>query len=343
MKKINRREYLKSMGATAGVIAGAKLDVFAQRDQSDSALKSSSRNHTQDTPRIFVESGNPNQFDLQAPQVKLVFYGLAAIWRNSDGHGLVGFHSKASTKHQHRLMIKAWRREGTAPCTQIGTTEMVPPGANLDLEIFRPDIFNGVFYFQPALTNGQMHDNDFRWMMNLEGDKWYNQTLTRKPVHAPILKVTNGLFHTIMKTKSTFRRQKPDGSNVLYLGNIASYVGTNIYLQTGGHVNLSWPAHLIECPQAPNVRYEIHFINHCNRAGTPVECSFRPYSTDKTERSDFYMHFDGIDLPADSELELIIAQGATGDSAPICGSPISDESPCSAVGYGGTAGFPSYP
>lgn len=343
MKKINRRDYLKSMGATAGVIAAAKLDVLAQRDQSDSASGSSSLKHTQDSPRIFVESGNVNQVDLQVPQVKLVFYGLAAIWRNADGHCLVGFHSKASAKHQHRLMIKAWRREGTAPCTQMGATEMVPPGVNLDLEIIGPDVLNGVYYFQPALANGQMHDNDFRWMVNLEGPSWYNQTLRRKDVHGPILRVTNGLFHTIMKTKSTFRRQKPDGSNFLYLGNIASYVGANIYLKTGGHVNLSWPGHLIECPQAANVRYELHFINHCKRTGTTVDCDFKPYSTDKTERSDFYMHFDGIDLPPDSELELVIAQGGTPDSAPICGSPISDESPCSAVGYGGTAGFPSYP
>ena len=228
-------------------------------------------------------------------------------------------------------------------CAQMGTTELVPPGASLDLDIVRPDVLNGVYYFQPPLTNGQMHPNDFRWVVNLEGENWYNQTLNRKNVHNPILKVTNGLFHTIMKTKSTFRRQKPDGSGFRYLGSIASYVGTNIYLQTGGQVTLSWPGHIITCAQAANVRHELHFINHCQKSGTTIECEFKPYSTDKTERSDFYMHFDGIDLPPSSELELIIAQGATGDTPPICGEAASDESPCSAVSYAGTAGFPSYP
>lgn len=342
MKKMNRRDYLKSMGATAGVIAAAKLDVFA-RDQTASTLKSSSAKQTEDTPRIFVEAGCVSQFNLQAPQVKLVFYGLMAIWRNADGHCLVGFHSQASAKHQHRLMIRAWRREGTMPCTVWRPPEMVPPGVTLDLDIIQPDVLNGVFFFQPPLTNGQMHDNDFRWVVNLEGPNWYNQTLGRKPVHKPILKVTNGLFHTIMKTKSTFRRQKPDGTGFRYIGSIATYVGTNIYLQTGGNVTLSWPGHEIPCPQAANVRYEIHFINHCKRVGTTIDCEFRPYSNDKTERSDFYMHFDGIDLPPNLEYELVLAQAATPDSPPICGEPISDESPCSAVGYGGPAGFPSYP
>jgi len=324
------------MGATAGVIAGAKLDVFAQRDQS------SSPKHRKDTSKIFVETG-VNQFDLNSNEsVKLVFYGLSAISRNDDGHCLIGFHSKPTAKHQHRLMIKAFRKVNGV-CTQMGTTEMVPQGANLELEIIRPDVLDGVYFFQPPLTNGQMHNNDFRWVVNLEGDNWYNQTLNRKPVHSPILRVRNGLFHTIMKTKSTFRRQKPDGSGVRYLGSIANYVGANIYLQSGGQVNLNWPGHIITCAQAANVKYELHFISHCKRSGTMVDCEFKPYHIDKTERSDFYMHFDGIDLPSDSEYEMIIAEGATGDSPPICGSGISDESPCSAVSYAGLRGFPSYP
>ena len=344
MKKINRREYLKSMGATAGVMAAAKLDVLAQRDQTASALRSSPQKHTEDTSKIFVEPG-VNQIDLQSSQsVKLVFYGLMAIWRNADGHCLIGFHSTPSVKHQHQLMIRAWRKEGNMPCTQMGTPAMVPPGAYLDLEITRPDVLNGAYFFQPPpLANGQMHDNDFRWVVNLEGESWYNQTLPRKNVHRPILKVTNGLFHTITKTKSTFRRQRPDGSGVRYLGSLADYVGANIYLQSGGQVTLNFPGHVIQCPQAANVKYELHFESHCKRSGTAIDCEFRPYSTEKTERSDFYMHFDGIDLPSTSEYELIIAQGATGDTPPICGNRVGDESPCAAVSYAGTRGFPSYP
>ncbi|HEX7773372.1 MAG TPA: hypothetical protein VF435_13185, partial [Pyrinomonadaceae bacterium] len=98
MKKMNRRDYLKSMGA-AGVIAGAgKLDVFAQQGKKI------------DTSRIFGQSG-ASQFDLLATaSVKLVFYGLMAMWQNAQGHCLVGFHSEPSTKHKHRLTIKAYKK-----------------------------------------------------------------------------------------------------------------------------------------------------------------------------------------------------------------------------------------
>src|SRR5262245_4805963 len=150
MKKINRRDYLKSLGATAGVIAGAaKLDVFAQRHQTASTLSSSSPKHREDTSKIFVETA-VNQFDLTPNEsVKLVFYGLMAMWRSPEGHCLVGFHSKPSTKHQHRLMIKAFRKGANGVCEQMGTTEMVPPGADLDLEITLPDVLNGAYFFQP--------------------------------------------------------------------------------------------------------------------------------------------------------------------------------------------------
>lgn len=337
MKKINRRDYLKGMGATAGVIAGtANLDVFAQNDQKTK----------KDTSKVLVQTG-VRKYDLHSTEsVKLIFYGLMAIWRNADQHCLIGFHSKDSGKHKHQLMVTAYRREGGGACTRLYPPEMVPPGGKLELEVSRPDVFDGVYFFQPPLTSGRLHENDFRWVPNLEGPAWYDQVLPRKQVHDPVLKVRNGLFYTLMKTLSTFRRQKFDGSSdVLYLGSIAEYVAANIYLETGGQVSLALPSRTIPLPQAANVTYEVHFMNHCLKKGTSTPCDdFKPYHTDKTERSDFYMHFDGIDLPASSELELVVAQGATGSGPEICGgSKASDEAPCSAAGYGGRGGFPIFP
>lgn len=345
MKKLNRRDYLKSMGMTAGVIAGAtELDVFAQPNQTvPTTSTSTQKGMKKDTSRVFVQTA-ASLFDLRPTEsVKLVFYGLMALWRNADEHCLIGFHSKATSKHKHRLMIKAFRKVGDT-CEQMGDTVMVPQGANMDLEISRPDVLDGVYFFQPPLTNGHLHDSDFRWVVNLEGPSWYNQILPRKVVHNPILKVRNGLFHTLMKTESTFRRQKTEG-DVLHIGSIANYVATNIYLEAGGQVSLSLPGRTITCPQAENVRYELQFINHCEKSGTSRACEFKPYHlTDKTERSDFYMHFEGIDLPLNREYELIVAQGATGYAPPICREArASDESPCSVVGYGGTEGFPAFP
>jgi hypothetical protein len=215
------------------------------------------------------------------------------------------------------------------------------------LEITNPKIFDGVYFFQPPRTAGQKHDNDFGWVVNLEGPDWYNGNLNRNAVHDPVLTVTNGLFYTLMKTLSTFRRQKADGEDHRFIGSIAEYVAANIYLKPGGQVKLTLPKQPspILLPQVANVRYEVHFMNTCLKKGTHTACTFKPYHpNNKVERSDFYMHFEGINLPADRELELVVAQGATGSGPAICGSSrASDESPCSAVGYGGPQGFPVFP
>ena len=344
MKKMNRREYLISMGA-AGLTAGtAKLDVFAQHGRKPQGRSRSTQREA--TSTTVEQSEVVNSAMPTTESVKLVFYGLIAFWRNVDEHCEVGFHSKASGKHQHQLMVNAFRKEPNGDCTKLlADPKLVKPGDKLDLEIIRPDVLEGVYFFQPPMTAGRMHDNDFRWVVNLEDKMWYGEVLTKKPVHDPILKVRNGLFYTLMKTPSTFRRQKANGTEPLYIGHVAEYVAANIYLESGGHVTLSLPGlPPIKMAEAENVKYEVHFTNYCRKKGTNDTCEFNGYHPDKTERSDFYMHFDAINLPAHEEFELVVAQGALGNGPQLCGPTRgSDESPCSAYGYGGPGGFPSFP
>lgn len=344
MKKMNRRDYLISMGATAGVIAGTpKLDVFAQRDPRSSPPQ---RPTTQrDTSKIFEQKGI-RKFDLHTTEsVKLVFSGLMAFWRNADEHCLIGFHSMPSDNHKHQLMVTAYRKEDGGKCAELNQKEkIVLPGERLEVEITRPDVLDGVYFFQPPPTSGKMHDNDFRWVADLESSSWYDQPLDKKSVHNPVLKVRNGLFYTLMRTASTFRRQKADGSGAWYIGHIAEYVGTNIYLESGGRVTLTLPKEAIEMPKAPNVKYEVHFMNYCLDNGSGKACDFNGYHTNKIKRSDFYMHFHSLKLDPNDEYELVVAQGMKGPGPDICGtSKGSDESPCSVYGFGGRDGFPSFP
>ncbi len=72
---------------------------------------------------------------------------------------------------------------------------------------------------------------------------------------------------------------------------------------------------------------------------------FNPYhATDETERNDFYMHRDAIDLAGRPPLQLVIVQAGISTPPDICPHyRASDESPCSGSGLGGTGGFPPFP
>lgn len=338
MNKMNRRNYLKGMGAAAGVIAGTDLNVLAQRPEEAVAS----------TTAAARESNL-----LSTSDVTLVFHGLMGIWQDpANGQWTVGFHSKKTGNHEHQLMVTAYKITNTTPpCTQLGDTTpakaIVLPGEPLLLEVMNPRILDGVYFFQPPPSGGRKHDNDFSWIVDFESQDWYGPN--HRPdtaVYDPRLVLTNGLFYTLSKTSSTFRRQQADGEDHRHLGNIAEWIGANIYLRTGGQVKLTLPKQPqpILFPQATGVRYEIHFMNTCLKKGTHDACTFKPFHPNKVERSDFYMHFDGIKPAPANELELVIAQGTRGDGPAICGeSRASDESPCSAVGFGGPNGFPVFP
>jgi len=338
MNKMNRRDYLKGMGAAAGVIAGTELNVLAQRPEQALAAATVTENKSQ---------------LLSSSDVTLVFHGLMGIWQDPQtGAWTVGFHSKASGAHEHQLMVTAYQKANTTPpCTQQGDTApakaIVLPGEPLLLEITNPRILDGVYFFQPPPTGGKKHDNDFSWIVNLESQDWYGPN--HRPlaaVYDPRLIVTNGLFYTLMKTSSTFRRQQADGEDHRTIGNIAQYVAANIYLRPGGQVKLTLPKQPqpILLQQDPNASYEIHFMNTCFKKGTHTACDFKPYHPNKVMRSDFYMHFDGIHPQPAAELELVVGIGTQGTTAGICGEgSANDESPCSAVGFGGPNGFPVFP
>jgi hypothetical protein len=342
---MNRRDYLIRMGAVASTLAAGKLDIFA-----DSAQQRTRRRSGDQRSKIFVESG-PRQFDLLSTEsVKLVFTGLMALSRNQAGECVVDFYSKESNQHKHHLMINIYKKQGNS-CQP--PEEIRVEGQTLSLVVIDPELLNGVHFFQPPLmADGSKHDNDFRYMPNLEGPEWYQQPLTRKAgFYSPTLVVPHGLFYTLRKTSSTFRRQKPEGDDVLEVKNIADYVGANIYLKPGGKVELNIGGTVKVLQQATNVKYEIHFVNHCKDKATGNDCEkeFKPYHlTDKTKRNDFYMNFEALEgLSPESEYHLIIEKKGTPKRPDICRTVAraTDEAPCSAVGFGGTdgGGFPQFP
>lgn len=354
MTKMNRRNYLKGMGAVAGTIASAGgLEVLAQHRHEIATSPELTQQKPPDKGRVdlarIYEQFGPRKFDLVSSEsVKLIFSGLMAFSKN-DGKCIVRFHSKESGKHKHNLSIKVFRKQGDA-CSLMYQKDDVTRRTTIQLAVTLPDVLNGVYFLQlPQLPDGTRHELDFRNVPNLEGPYWYNTPLTSQAdVYAPTLIVENGLFYTHKRTTSTFRRQTSDGVDVLEVGQIADYIGANIYLQSGGEVKLTVDSAVIPLPQVANLKYEIQFHNHCHNKEKAKDCAgeFKPYHlTDKTERNDFYMNYEGLQSPPPKEYLLVIASKGPRSSPEICGDSgrTTDEAPCSGVGFEGPGGFPGFP
>jgi hypothetical protein len=342
---MNRRNYLTGLCATAGVVAAGMVRGFSQ------------------TPRMLeakhepepVREGQEETFKDRAVtlpsgySVKLVFRGLMAFTHNGGTECKIGFHSKESAKHKHSLRIKIYKPESDCE-DMIPNGISVLPGQPLSLEIDKPDKIGGALFFQPPLQGGKFQDSDFRWVVDFESANFYGQPVRKvfSGVYLTQLTVKNALFYAIQKTSSTFRRQTSNGDYVKELGPIAEFIGANIYLKSGGSVKLTAGSEVRTLTKAGGP-YEIHFINECKKRGTTAHCSFNPHNLlDPTERNDFYMNYDGIDLTslgADTpKLELVLAQTGTATWPDICGQEFraNDEAPCSGTGFGGS-GWPPYP
>lgn len=349
MTKMNRRRCLIGMGAAAGVFAVGNLDLLALKKLE---LADPARSMVED--EVFVTSG-PNIYDLLPTQsVKLVFHGLLGFYLNAlQNECLVGFHSKPTLKHKHRLTVMAF----TNCQPQWDEEKEVPTNANPVLEVKEPNLISGVKFYQPP--SASLHDSDFRHVIDLEGPSWYRGQLQRKPgVYKPVMSINNGLFYTLLKTKSTFKKQTQGASPTSvgdHIGSIASYVAVNIYLKPGGTVSLKIPEAGIDllCAYMPNTKYEIHFNNGCFKRLLNKGCQFKPNDSDETERNDFYMHRDAVELGTGVKYQLVREPGPPSPPTPdICQTryhPLSpeeiettDEAPCAAVAYGSVQ-WPPYP
>jgi hypothetical protein len=355
MTRINRRDYLKGIGAVAGTIASAGgLEVLAQHRHEIATLPDLIQQQPKDKFKVDVskiyEQTGLRKYDLISSQsVKLIFSGLMAFFKDRNTC-VVGFHSKENGKHRHHLRIRVYRIEADT-CALMPPEIQVTPGTPMELKVIDPDVLNGVYYLNlPQLPDGTRHESDFRNVPDLEGPDWYKKDLEpQRDVYDPKLIVENGLFYTHKRTTSTFRRQTSDGNDVLEVGGIADYIGTNIYLKPGGEVKLTVGAQPpISLPQAAGVQYEIQFYNHCFNKLKSKDCAgeFKPYHlTDKTERNDFYMNYEALQNPQADEYLLVIAARGPRSAPEICGSPgrATDEAPCAGVGFGWPGGFPSFP
>src|SRR5688572_15876555 len=180
---------------------------------------------------------------LQNATIKIRFTGLLVFCFDKRlNHCQIGVHSKTD---DHELRLRFVKR-GPDPESQSEQTltishALIRHASDLWLDVEgepSPKQLAAEPFIAGNRNKPPSDPFDFRRVVDLEGEYFYNRPLrVRRGVLRPILFVAKGLFYTASLTSETYRTF-PGGSNgskmattkCRNLGQIAEYVGANIYL-----------------------------------------------------------------------------------------------------------------
>jgi hypothetical protein len=356
--KINRRDYLKRMGAAGMLVGVTGVDGFAHEHgyppEQCPTTQSCSQSPSSATAPLVWEPGWCKDLPSNPRYVRLIFCGLTGIARNLNGQKWecdVGFHSKGDAPISHHLVIAEGDKSSRAKRFEDRKIETLA----LTVTNPDPDVDQTYFYQRgPACSRRALSDDrDFRWIVDFDSDYLYGKHLpgnehlqTKRDVYSPVLRVTSGIFYTLHKTGSTFLARSDNNQYFMDMANVADTMAVNIYLRSGGSVTLK----VDSTSFAVQPGGEIYFANHCMQQGTPNgKCKFNPIASSKKQRSDFFLHYKAFELQQYPEYELHLLQSNPGQNSPCYErfrkmddpqkddyeKKINDESPCSAAGFGG--------
>jgi hypothetical protein len=379
--KINRRDYLRRMGAAGMLVGTAGLQGFAREYDPLQTCP-------QEPPCINPDPGAPRVWEPRwcedfpaVPRrayVKLIFEGLMGfaprkVEINQNQTKIVcdiGFHDKGDSPIHHHLSVRAFNNAVTNDrCDSVYTTPDNVKIKKIGLRVINPNVVHQAYFYQRGRACSRQdltYYEDFRWIVDFESHYLYGKHLSGtthlpkiKNIYRPTVSVESGIFYTLRKTASTFRAQTSDGKYVSYLGNVADIIGANVYVADGGYIELtvdnSNPPYKISAPG------EIYFTNHCKDEDTTSgDCDFNPYNLqNKKERSDFFLNYKAFDRKSAPEYQLFLAESHNQTKTPdvICErsrlthkdnptreDKLNDEAPCSGAGYGGgDTGLPANP
>jgi len=229
----------------------------------------------------------------QDPTVTIYFAGLLVFcFDKRRKHCHIGIHSKTDD-HELRLRFvkKGHSPESDSEQRLTISHDLIRRASNLWLDV------EGVPYpkqrtAKPFITGNRNEPptdpQDFRRVVDLEGERFYNRSMKlRRDVLRPILFVAKGLFYSATLTSDSYRAV-PVASNGATgaiatgrsLGQIAEYVGANIYLT---HANQAVVlragrngSELLRFKKEEGTTYEIT-VENCDTPQAPTGSHFRHY------------------------------------------------------------------
>jgi hypothetical protein len=190
----------------------------------------------------------------QNPKITINFTGRVVFCFDKEHkHCEVGIHTKSDNNHELRVSIVK-KQPSPVPASVQSLTishDLIRQSADLwlDIEGTAPQQQKA----EPFITdNPETDPQDFRHVVDLEGEKFYNRSLklVKDDVFKPSLFIAKGLFYTASRTPQSFKTfpadqpqgspgepgmdhphdPTPTGGSSKSLGRVAEHIGMNIYL-----------------------------------------------------------------------------------------------------------------
>jgi len=359
MTKMNRRDYLIGMGATAGLVVGAPTrELFGRDLRNNPELPRSTTNTVDNSPNQNTGEAHPiwpitNVEPSLCSSVTLIFDGLMGFFYNQITRKFeIGLHPGGD---MHRPEIHIWEKpdnqcESPLNCKKVGSFSPLMQGVKLiqvqvnktvrDVNVYHKD--------EPFdLERLKGDPKDFRWLPDLDGPKFYPGGLPRKKKFNIKLEVDDGTFYTRMLSNSTFWRvdanKKLSQQTGESFGRLPLIMATAIQLSGDEYVSLTLKDSkeivlgTLNLYRKPGSVFEVDFFNRCHESHGCAEPD--PYDDDDEEkRNDFHYMRKVLSVPG-SKVKYTVAlkEKKTGSNANFCGGSlfkVSDEAPCMGAGYG---------
>lgn len=268
---ISRRTFIK-----AGAIATAAAGIPLQLDQVASDRTIKPMDHSKATVRISL-------------------LGLTAFCFNGKNQCEMGL--LIHREHRPSLSIQEIGPDNSP----INVRHSIDLDHDLRIEATNAGVAK---YLQPGFDRSQDAGDpeDFRWVMDLEGEEFHNQLLTQIGSLGPKLHINDGTVYTRLKSGVAYARKRADtnAEDPSYLGKVANVVGVDIVCDDDGGVlvtnertnNQLWLRKIVD---GRHRRYQITISN------TRPEVAFHP---GHMNGSDFLLYYQIFRDSAGEQFDL---------------------------------------
>ncbi len=344
MTKINRRDYLKRMGAAGSAIAGAKLSTLAQSSKRDKKTQPRREPIVRTSLKGILNWPITNT-PPSLTSVTAIFSGLMGFsYDQASQECKVGFHPGDG---HHELDVKIYQYRKYPDCSQIFPPPPLPKRIKkITLKVLDQSgnpTGKPVDFFE---TKDEPFDrfsgnaNDFRWLPDLDSADFYPEGYSKNSGHfSATLHVKNGTFYTYLRSNSTFKLVDADDASheLRRFGHLARYMAAAIDVKDNNYLSLQINDETpFKLEPAAGYYYQILFTNECWDNGK--KCDWLIWDDDETKRNDFHFTRKVLRLPNSRiKYALKIEDKLPRTDPEICGyapDRNTDEAPCMGSGYG---------
>jgi hypothetical protein len=196
-----------------------------------------------------------------APTIRVIFRGLMIF--HFDVEKLL-YEVGVQRAPNHQLRIRVEKRSPS------GTSEIIVPVeeiGSLDKRIWTLELTNpgtqGISTYQNGAFNrkkGIGDDRDFRWIVDLEGEEFYNNALSiNTALLGPIIRIPTGMFYTMTKTEPLLLKQ--GDQSFKDFGSIAEDIAADIWLDYGVAILKAESTELFRLKKEPHTTYDVIIEN----------------------------------------------------------------------------------